>query len=186
MKSIVVTLLPIVVLFSLFGSGDELLATRASEPGAKAKKENEPKGDAEPKLAERKKLQEEIAARDLKKLQGKWIVVARHTSGQKGTPLLETVAKQPNGKFKVVKIQHFFDFKDSTFNGAAFTMDVSRRPKLLTYETVNAVNEKVTRHYIYSFDDDHLLLAESALDIYQGPPADFSGFIQLLRLERVK
>ena len=142
---------------------------------------------ADKKAEEAKKQQEETKARDLKKLQGQWVVVARYSSGHKQSIRWDVEVTEPNGQRKLLKDQPMiWTFKDNTVNGLPFTMDISRRPKLSTYGTVNAVNKKVTRHYIYMFDEEQLLLAESGHDIYRGPPADFSGFISLMRLERVK
>jgi uncharacterized protein (TIGR03067 family) len=141
----------------------------------------------EPKADEAKKLQIKIKTRDLKKLQGKWLVVARYSSGQKQKITWDVEVTEPDGKRKILKDQPMiWTFKDNTFNGLTFTMDTSRRPKVLTYDTVNAVNEKVTRHYIYMFDEEQLLLAESDLVLSKGPPAEFSGSLTIMRLDRVK
>ena len=146
-----------------------------------------PAQSGDPKADAAKKLQEEIKARDLKKLQGKWVVVARYSSGHKQKITMDVEVTEPNGKRKILKDQPMiFTFKGNTLNGLPFTMDVSRRPRVLTYDTVNAVNEKVTQHFIYMFDEEQLLLAESDLVSPKGPPGEFSGSVQIMRLERVR
>lgn len=124
--------------------------------------------------------QEELKTRDLEKLQGKWVIVREQASGQ--------VQKGDRGTYTFRDNTLTYTFKDSTRNSGTFTIDVSQRPKSLTWTFRNKEDEKkVTIAFAYAFDDDHLLLKYSTYEwkYHDTPPTDFgSNTATFLRLER--
>ncbi|VTR96737.1 unnamed protein product [Gemmata massiliana] len=126
-------------------------------------------------VKKRKAEQEELKARDLKKLQGKWVVVREVIAG--------TLQEGDRG--------HRI-FKDNTLRvnrvtEGAFTIDTSVRPKCLTLTYTDEKQRKRTVAYIYSFDDDHLLLGGRFPHFNEDRPLpDFAYAATFLRLERAK
>jgi hypothetical protein len=105
---------------------------------------------------------EALKAQDLKKLQGSWMVVRRTFEGreQKGFHL-------------------GFTFRDN------FTIDVSTRPKRLYLSSIGVDLKPKKTPYIYTFDDDHLIIGEDWWGTK--PPLDFGSVSgNYWRLERVK
>lgn len=155
-----------------------------SKPSPKSNKDLESKikelqariKELEGKLKEARELQAQLQdLEELKKLQGTWRVVRQISSGH-----AQVGGFRPHWKF---------DGNTLTLTGAnkkSFTIDTTVRPRRLNLADRNAVDEKITRWFIYAFDDAHLLLAESDNVGPTGPPRDFSGGITLYRLERVR
>jgi uncharacterized protein (TIGR03067 family) len=132
--------------------------------------------ELEGQLKEAKDLQAQLQdLEELKKLQGNWSVVRQLSSGQ-----LQVGGFHPDWKF------HGNTLTLTRGDKQSFTIDTTVRPRRLNLADRNAVGENITRWFIYAFDDDHLLLAESDLVAPTGPPTDFSGSITLFRLKRVK
>lgn len=116
---------------------------------------------------------EELKARDLRKLQGKWAVVREVYCG--------TLQEGDRGTWT---------FKDDTLKvndlpEAKFAVNVSARPKRLVRTFTDKEGRKRTRGYIYTFDDDHLLLS-GRFEFFneEKPPADFGSDMNFLRLKR--
>jgi uncharacterized protein (TIGR03067 family) len=140
----------------------------------------------QPKEEMPKKQQDEIKAHDLKKLQGKWVVVRSQSNGQPQKVTVEVRVRDKDGQVKVLEDQpYYWTFKGHKVNGNDFTLDVSNRPKQLAFSFVDGEKKKQTRVYIYTFDDDQLLLGSQILHDDRAP-ADFGQAMNLLRLERVK
>lgn len=116
---------------------------------------------------------EELKARDLRKLQGRWAVVREVVAN--------TLQEGDRGAWT---------FKEGTVKvnnraAEAFTIDTAARPKRLARTYTDEAGKKRTAVYIYTFDDDHLLLSARFLSSDENnPPFDFSTGSRFLRLER--
>jgi uncharacterized protein (TIGR03067 family) len=147
-----------------------------TDPDAKIKELQAKIKELEGRLKEAKDLQAQLQdLEELKKLQGTWRLVRQVSSGQS-----QVGGFRPDWKFDGNSLTLTRGDKET------FTIDTTVRPRRLNLATSNAVGEKITKWFIYAFDDAHLLLAESDLAAPTGPPADFSGSVTLFRLERLR
>jgi uncharacterized protein (TIGR03067 family) len=126
-------------------------------------------GDDKKRNAELDALKEQ----DLKKLQGKWVVVrevVRNTvqTGDRGSWVFKGDKVQANGGL-----------------ATEFTIDVSARPKQLRRSIVGEKEERRTRVYIYTFDDDQLILSSHVIFDEDEAPLDFCSSNHFYRLKRV-
>jgi RNA polymerase sigma factor (sigma-70 family) len=161
-----------VVVLALFGAGAAYAAglfdpRPADQPPPK-------KNEVADQPARKAKLTpEELKERDLKLLQGKWVVIHE--------VYVNTTQKGDRGTwvFKGDKIIT----NDKT--EGTFTIDTTTRPRQLIRKFTDDENRKRTFAYIYTFDEDHLLLSgRVAFFDEDHPPRDFSSDLHFLRLER--
>lgn len=138
----------------------QLREAKANDLQAKIKELEEQLQKA--KVMELEMRHEAVKGQDMNKLQGKWMVVRRTFEGreQKGIHL-------------------GFTFQDN------FTIDVTARPKRLYLNSIGPDLKPKKIPYIYTFDDDHLLLGEDWWG--NKPPLDFGSVSgNFWRLERAK
>lgn len=125
-------------------------------------------------LQSEKAALEELKARDLKKLQGKWVVVRQVAAG--------TVQTGDRGTW----LFKGDTLKTNDHTEGAFTIDPSTRPKRLTHTFTDQEGRQRTMAWIYAFDDDQLLLSGRFPFFDEDtPPADFNSnnFYRLKRAE---
>jgi uncharacterized protein (TIGR03067 family) len=123
---------------------------------------------------------QQLEARDLKKLQGRWKVVREQVCGQ--------VQEGDRGSYTFMDNTLTFVYRTTRHSGT-FTINVSQRPKYFTWTYRNEEDKQETIACIYAFDDDHLLLKYSVYEWkhHDRPPKDFgSNTTDFMRLERTK
>lgn len=149
-----------------------LLCAALFGPSGASLRNTQPK---EAEQADAKKLkgeQEELKARDLKMLQGKWVVIRE--------VLCNTVQEGDRGSwvFKGDTVKKNNDPEGS------FTIDTSTRPKRLIHNFTDREGQRRTMGYIYVFDDDQLMLMSRFIFNEDKPPFDFSNSDHFYRLKR--
>lgn len=128
--------------------------------------------------ADEGKNDEKLKEQELKKLQGRWQVV-RYLAGnteQPAVPGEEVIIKdrtiKTNFKRGAVQIVE-----------GEFVIDITGRPKKLIASYVEPEKTKRSVSFIYTFDDEQLLLGTS---FFRNAPLDFCFADTFLRLKRLK
>lgn len=121
----------------------------------------------------KKNAAEDIRVGDLKRLQGRWTIVhevyvGTRQEGDRGSwEFGENTTKDRNG------------------TDGQFTIDTTKRPKQLIRKFIDKEGRKRTLAYIYSFDDDDLLISGRAEFFDEDkPPADFGSSVHFMRMRR--